>query len=53
MKEYHKIQTVFKRDPATNFKTLLEYDWSESEFGFLADNDWVWTEKVDGKEPEL
>ena len=48
MKEYHKIQTVFKRDPATNFKTLLEYDWSESEFGFLADNDWVWTEKVDG-----
>ena len=22
--QYHKIQTVFKRDPETNYKTLLE-----------------------------
>ena len=24
MNEYHKIQTVFKRDPETRYKTLLE-----------------------------
>lgn len=48
MKEYHKIQTVFKRDPATNMKTLLMGDWSEPEFGYLAGNEWVFTEKVDG-----
>ena len=48
MKEYHKIQTVFKRDPETNFKTLLEGDYSEPEFKFLENNEWVFTEKVDG-----
>lgn len=48
MKEYHKIQTVFKRDPATNMKTLLENDYSLPEFEYLAGNQWVFTEKVDG-----
>jgi hypothetical protein len=48
MKEYHKIQTVFKRDPATNHKMLLMGDWSLPEFGYLAMNEWVFTEKVDG-----
>ena len=48
MKEYHKIQTVFLRDPETKFKTLLLGQYAEPEFGYLADNDWVWTEKVDG-----
>lgn len=48
MKEYPKIQTVFKRDPATNMKTLLEGDYSLPEFEYLADNKWVFTEKVDG-----
>ena len=28
MTVYHKIQTVFKRDPETNFKTLLEGDYT-------------------------
>jgi len=45
---YHKIQSVFKRDPATNHKTFLEGEWSEDAFGYLAGNDWLWTEKVDG-----
>ena len=45
---YHKIQSVFKRDPATNHKTFLEGEWSEDAFGYLAWNDWLWTEKVDG-----
>ena len=28
MKEYHKIQTVFLRNPEDNFKTLLEGQWA-------------------------
>ncbi len=47
MKEYHKIQTVFKRDPDTNFKTLLS-EYSLPEFEYLKDNEWTWTEKIDG-----
>lgn len=47
MKEYHKIQTVFKRDPETKFKTLL-VEFSLPEFDYLKDNTWVFTEKVDG-----
>ena len=45
---YHKIDTVFKRDPATKHKTLLLGDWSQEAFGYLASNEWVFTEKVDG-----
>ena len=48
MREYHKIDTVFKRDPATKHKTLLLGDWSQDAFGYLANNEWVFTEKVDG-----
>ena len=48
MREYHKIQTVFKRDSATNYRTLLRGDYSEPEFEYLADNIWEFTEKVDG-----
>jgi hypothetical protein len=48
MNEYHKIQSVFLRDPETNFKTLLEGQWALPVFGYLADNAWVFTEKVDG-----
>lgn len=48
MNEYHKIQTVFKRDMQKNGKTLLEGQWTLSEFEYLAGNKWVFTEKVDG-----
>jgi hypothetical protein len=48
MQEYHKIQSVFHRNPATNMKTLLPGVWSLPEFEFLQDNEWVYTEKVDG-----
>ena len=48
MKEYHKIQTVFKRDPETKYKTLLEGQWARPEFDWLAENSWMWTEKIDG-----
>jgi len=48
MKEYHKIQTVYLRDPETKFKTLLDGEFSLPEFSYLQDNEWVFTEKVDG-----
>ena len=48
MKQYHKIQTVYKRDPDNRFKTLLHGQYSLPEFEFLKDNPWVFTEKVDG-----
>ncbi len=48
MREYHKIQTVFKRNPETKFKTLLEGEYSLPELEYLKDNIWVFTEKVDG-----
>ncbi len=46
MKEYHKIQTVYKRNLETG--ALLEGEWTLPEFEFLQDNQWVWTEKIDG-----
>lgn len=48
MKQYHKIQTVFKRNPDTNHKTLLIGDYSLNEFAYLKNNKWIFTEKVDG-----
>ena len=48
MEAYHKIQTVFERDPGTKFKTLLDGEFSLAEFEYLAKNEWVFTEKVDG-----
>lgn len=48
MNEYHKIKTVFLRDPETNYRTLLEGQYAIPEFEYLADNHWIWTEKIDG-----
>lgn len=48
MTEYHKIQSLFKRDMASKRKTLIEGAWTLPEFEYLADNTWTFTEKVDG-----
>lgn len=48
MDKYHKIQTVFKRDPDTKFKTLLWGEFAKPEFEYLAACPWQFTEKVDG-----
>ena len=48
MKEYHKIITVYERDPETKFRTLIDGKYATPEFEALADLDWIWTEKVDG-----
>lgn len=46
MKEYPKIQTVFKRDEKTH--RVIEGEYSLPEFEYLRHNLWVFTEKVDG-----
>ena len=48
MSEYHKIQSIFKRDMTSKRKTLIEGDWTLPEFEYLAGNAWTFTEKVDG-----
>lgn len=48
MKQYHKIQTVYFRDPENNHKTLLEGTFAKPEFELLKDIDWICTEKIDG-----
>jgi len=48
MEEYHKIPTVYKRDPDNNFKTLLIGEYATPEIEFLKDSRWIWEEKIDG-----
>lgn len=45
MREYHKIQTLFKRDAN---KRLIEGDWTTPDLEYLKDCLWVWDEKIDG-----
>lgn len=46
MKEYHKIETLFKRDPKT--KKLIVGEYTNETVEYLKDNIWQFTEKVDG-----
>lgn len=48
MSEYHKIQSIYKRDMSSKRKTLIEGIWTLPEFEYLAGNVWTFTEKVDG-----
>lgn len=43
--EYHKIDSIFRRDRTGR---IIEGEYSRPEFGYLADREWVFTEKVDG-----
>lgn len=47
MKEYHKIETLFERDTEGS-KKLIEGKFRNETVEFLKDNEWVFTEKVDG-----
>lgn len=45
MNKYPKIDSIFKRDE----KGIFIFDeYACDEFAYLANNEWVWTEKVDG-----
>lgn len=46
MKEYHKIQSIFKRDEKTN--QFLIGEWAVPEIGYLSSLEWQWDEKIDG-----
>jgi hypothetical protein len=47
--EYHKISTPFKRHfDGPNKGKLIMGDWAVPELEYLADNEWEFTEKVDG-----
>lgn len=48
MKEYHKINSIFKRDMSKPNKPFILGDWAEPEFDYLQNNQWEWTEKIDG-----
>lgn len=45
MREYHKINSLWKRDPKGK---VIVGDYSIPEFALLQDIPWTWTEKVDG-----
>jgi len=45
---YPKIATFFKRDPATNFKTVLVGQYATPVFEYLAFSEFEWSEKYDG-----
>lgn len=46
MSEYHKIQSLYRRDQATG--KLKPDEWHDETYKFLAPCDWVFTEKIDG-----
>lgn len=49
MIEYQKIPSPFKRyAEGPNRNRFIPGEWSSPELDYLADADWLWTEKVDG-----
>jgi len=47
MEKFCKIQTIFKRDMSKKGALVLG-QYSQLEFEYLKDNEWIFTEKVDG-----
>jgi hypothetical protein len=48
MLEYHKINSVFKRDPEAKHKDFILGAFAQPEFEYLAEMQWTGTEKIDG-----
>ena len=47
MIEYHKIDTIFERDMEGS-KKLIEGKFRSKAVEYLAENEWIFTEKIDG-----
>jgi hypothetical protein len=47
MNKYHKIEPIFERDMEGN-KKLIEGKFRNPLVEYLKDNEWVFTEKIDG-----
>lgn len=48
MQPYPKIQSLFKRNSELKSKPIIEGEYTLPEFKYLENNDWIFTEKVDG-----
>lgn len=48
MQTYHKIQSIFYRDPENNYKSFIEGKFSDPAFDILQNVPWQFTEKIDG-----
>jgi len=48
METYHKINSIFKRDMSTKNKLFIFGEFAEPEVEYLKNNQWEWTEKIDG-----
>lgn len=46
MEKYQKISAVFERNPQT--MKVMQNHFACPEFEYLKDNEWIWTEKIDG-----
>lgn len=47
MKEYHKIEVIFERD-TNGTKKLIEGKFRNDTVKYLSNNEWIFTEKIDG-----
>lgn len=48
MKEYIKINSIYKRDMSKKNSPFIIGEYSEPEFEYLKDNQWEFNEKIDG-----
>ena len=48
MEEYHKINSIYKRDMTKKNAPFIIGEYSEPEFDYLKDNRWEFSEKIDG-----
>jgi hypothetical protein len=48
MREYHKINSLWKRDLGQKSKPIILGSYAQPIFELLKDLEWEWTEKVDG-----
>lgn len=49
MNPYPSILNIFKRETSRDGRGKIKYgQWTEKEFGFLANCPWIFTEKIDG-----
>lgn len=46
--KYHKINSTYKRDMTKPHAPFLIGEWAEPEFDYLQNNQWEFTEKIDG-----
>lgn len=46
--EYHKINSIYKRDMTKPNALFIIGEWADPAFDYLQNNQWEWMEKIDG-----